>query len=372
MNGLLVRQAKVWKNIGDYIQSLAQEQYWDHIDIIVDRESTNTVQSIRPGDKINLIMNSWWMWQPENFPPSNDVNPLFISFHISPAVEQRMLSEKSIAYLKKYQPIGARDKGTVSILKKHGINCYFSGCLTLTLGRTYASEEKSGIVYFVDPEYKRFSSRDFRGWIRMIWLSLKWKKNIDLLERKFQFTQPTVFSHLSKRLNKRICTTLFYSQYREIFDDKTLLNAEYITHRVNVEKDYPTNEACLEYARELLRKYARARMIITSKIHAALPALGLGTPVIFVNSEDIDSGAIKGRLDGLLDFFNHQLMVTDQGLKPVTEDMVKVIEDGSITQSTHLNNSDAYIPYRDRLIETTQSFVDSCSIGHKEVASSEF
>lgn len=47
MNGLLVRKAESKKNIGDYIQSLAQEQYWDKIDLIVDREHLDEVSQRR-------------------------------------------------------------------------------------------------------------------------------------------------------------------------------------------------------------------------------------------------------------------------------------------------------------------------------------
>ncbi|MHB9292886.1 hypothetical protein Holit_01999 [Hollandina sp. SP2] len=46
-----------------------------------------------------------------------------------------MLSPAGIKYLKKHEPIGCRDYGTVKLLGKYGINAYFSGCLTLTLGR---------------------------------------------------------------------------------------------------------------------------------------------------------------------------------------------------------------------------------------------
>lgn len=360
MNGLLVRHAEIWKNIGDYIQSLAQEQFWDHIDTIVDREHTDVAHSTRPGEKINLIMNSWWMWSPENFPPSEDINPFFISFHISPSIEKRLMREESVAYFKKYQPIGARDKGTAAILEKYGIQSYFSGCLTLTLGKSYASKDKSELVYFVDPEYKLFNPRAYGEWLRTLWFSLRWMKRINALEKKFIFSKKTVFSRISSRLNKRICTTLFYLQYRRFFDDGTLLNAEYVTHRVNVKRDYPTDEACLEYARVLVRKYARARMVITSKIHAALPCLGLGTPVCFVRSMAIDSGIIKGRLDGLIDFFNYQLQVTNKGLYAATEEMVRIVKNGPITPSTKLVNSEAFIPYRDRLIQATQAFVDTC------------
>ena len=40
------------------------------------------------------------------------------------------------------------------LLEKHGIKSYFSGCLTLTLGLKYKSQEKNDTVYFVDPFYE--------------------------------------------------------------------------------------------------------------------------------------------------------------------------------------------------------------------------
>lgn len=362
MNGLLVRQAEIWKNIGDYIQSLAQQQYWDHIDVIVDRESLDTVRSPHPGEKINLIMNSWWMWSPEHFPPSDDINPLFVSFHISPNAADIMLSEKGVAYFKKYQPIGARDYGTLRILEEHGIQSYFSGCLTLTLGQTYTDQKKTNDVYIVDPEYKLFGPRAVKEWIRICWLSMvRWKKRIDQIDRKFIFAKKTVFSKVSDRFNRRICATLFYDEYRKFFNDDILLNAHFLSHRVNVKEDYPTNEACMELAQKLVRNYAKAKLVITSKIHAALPSLGLGTPVVFVDSWAIDSGEIKGRLEGLRELFNYRLEVTINGLKAASDDMAFLVKNGPVSLMTPLQNSDAFIPYRDALIERTRQFVNSCN-----------
>ena len=55
-------------------------------------------------------------------------------------------------------------------------------------------------------------------------------------------------------------------------------------------------------AEDLLNKYARAKMVITSRIHCALPCLALGTPVIFVNG--FDSFVDSCRFDGILELFN--------------------------------------------------------------------
>jgi len=71
------------KNIGDYIQSVAQEQFFQHIDGFVEREHLDQVIS---SQRINVIMNGWFMWNPKNFPPASCINPLFISFHLTPKI----------------------------------------------------------------------------------------------------------------------------------------------------------------------------------------------------------------------------------------------------------------------------------------------
>ena len=40
-----------------------------------------------------------------------------------------------------------------------------------------------------------------------------------------------------------------------------------------------------KFARKLLNKYAKAQLIITTRIHGALPCLALNTPVILINKK---------------------------------------------------------------------------------------
>ena len=118
-------------NLGDYIQSIVALQFLLRIDTYIYREKLHLYK----GEKLFLIMNGCFMHKPLNWPPSSDIHPLFISFHItSPSVEY-LTSDESITYLKKYEPIGCRDEFTENILKSKGINAYFSGCLTLTLNK---------------------------------------------------------------------------------------------------------------------------------------------------------------------------------------------------------------------------------------------
>lgn len=100
-------------------------------------------------DKLNdvnyeskAIMNGWFSHYPENWPPSDKIYPLFVSFHINSAVYDTLLSDKSIEYFKKYEPIGCRDKTTAEKLQEKGVNAYFSSCLTTTLGYKYHSAKK--------------------------------------------------------------------------------------------------------------------------------------------------------------------------------------------------------------------------------------
>ena len=67
-------------NIGDYVQALAARQYFPNIDILLDRD--NDLASYQ-GEEVRMIMNGWFMDHPENFPPSHQIKPLLISFHIN-------------------------------------------------------------------------------------------------------------------------------------------------------------------------------------------------------------------------------------------------------------------------------------------------
>jgi len=129
MNGVIVFKSDPC-NIGDYMQSLAASKFFDKIDCYIERENVNTFYSDVP---VRTIMNAWWMWS-ANWPPSDSIIPLFVSVHVSPEASKWMLDDRSIAYLKRHEPIGCRDLNTMKMMQNKGIDSYFSGCLTLTLG----------------------------------------------------------------------------------------------------------------------------------------------------------------------------------------------------------------------------------------------
>ena len=67
-------------NIGDEVQSVAAERLLPKVDYYIDREGMKNFQS---EERVKLICNGWFMEEPDNWPPSPSIDPLFISFHVS-------------------------------------------------------------------------------------------------------------------------------------------------------------------------------------------------------------------------------------------------------------------------------------------------
>lgn len=359
MNGLLIHKGKgPYRNIGDYIQSIAGAQFFDTTDCYVDREKLNTFD---PASQVNAIMNGWYMWFPENFPPvTKYLNPLWVSVHIRPIIEDRMLTPSGVEYLKKYAPIGARDLHTMRTLQKHGVDSYFSGCLSLTLGNTYKCDEhKTGPVYFVDPYYEfpyegglNNKKNILLGCIRIIEYFPK------LLKFANRFSDRIIGTKLKYLgFKKWICAAYFYRAYHKVFADNVLLNAEFISHNVHIE-DVETNEKLLEYADHLLKKYSHAKLVVTSRIHCALPCLGLNTPNIFVMSPNLKKEAYTpgGRLEGLVELFR---VLSLQDHKWDSDDSIlsSIIKNKKITSDLEIKNLSSYKVFRDRLNQTVRNWV---------------
>ena len=205
-------------NIGDYIQSLAAKQYFAEENVeYVDRDNVCYYKS----DEVNLIANGWYHFYEGNEIFSDKINPLFVSFHIN---NVESVTERTLAYLRQKQPIGCRDYATRDFLVSHNIDAYFSSCLTTTL-QSYAVDKK---------------------------------------ERK----------------DKIVFCDYDDSDYfiRKIIDDIVGdIETEKTTHRY--EKGL-SHDAYFEEAKRLINIYARSGLVVTTRIHCALPCLALKTPVI--------------------------------------------------------------------------------------------
>ena len=215
-------------NRGDYIQSLAALQYLPKNckPYFIDRDEV----SYYHGKKVKLIFNSWNTLCRGNKNISALINPIFISYHLK---DKDALPSIYIDNLKKYAPIGCRDISTRDNFIKYGINAYFSSCLTTTLDIDYAikDKERNNEIIFVDYKFGNYYLAD------KFLYSLKFynlnKANITIISHYFKLN----LSHI----------------------DRFIL------------------------AKSLLNKYARAKLVISTRIHAALPCLSLKTPVILIN-----------------------------------------------------------------------------------------
>ena len=128
------------KNIGDYVQTKAVIDLVGSKNIkILDRENLDKYND----NVIQTIINGWFMESPENWPPSEKIKPLFISFHLNPSIETELLKDESIKYFKSHEPIGCRDIYTRDILLEKGINAYYSSCITTTIDRNNYLKSKT-------------------------------------------------------------------------------------------------------------------------------------------------------------------------------------------------------------------------------------
>ena len=285
-----IRKVEPEVNIGDYVQALASSQFYPQVDGFVERDEL----SLYTGEPCKIIMNGWFMAKPEHWPPPKQIEPLFVAFHINSKAKDAMLKPESISYLKQYEPIGCRDTYSRDLLREKGVDAYFSGCMTLTLGRKYESLEKDDKVYFVDPYF--LTRWNWKSTIRAIIFLCFHFLAIARIARKYP--------ERKSFLRKCMILTGFYREYRKFFSEKILVNATYICQQDRYySENFSSDVALLGEAERLVKLYAKARLVVTSRIHCALPCLGMRTPVIFTENAD-QSEASACRFGGLRELFN--------------------------------------------------------------------
>lgn len=204
-------------NLGDDIQTLAVSRLVPRVDGYVSREALNQVTQPCVVPLNGFFMNTG------NWPPAPGVRPVFFAFHISPPAQAVICSAEGIDYLKRWQPIGCRDRGTQALLESHGVEAYYSRCVTLTLPRREQPPED--------------------GEVFLVGLSDAARRTVPASIRK-----------------------------RAVVVDQAKLRLPIGNTRLR-----------LELAGELLDQYRRrARLVVTSKIHCAMPCIAMGIPVVFL------------------------------------------------------------------------------------------
>ncbi|MFQ3340400.1 MAG: hypothetical protein ACI9TK_000051 [Flavobacteriaceae bacterium] len=266
-------------NLGDDIQSIAAKQWIPFDEIMgLDRDHLNAYS----GPQVKLVMNGWFMEAPSNWPPSKKITPLFLSFHLNPSAQHEMLNHEGVAYLKEHQPIGCRDKHTQKVLEQNGIKTYFSACLTLGLNRTSfvaPKTKRSGILLISPMERLLPEPQTFR--------LTKTKGLFNILTQAIKF--PYRYLQYKKAMGR---LHVFLEQKNETV----------IWHSQLIDRNTHTEKARIIAAENQLKLIATARLVITSRIHSALPAVAFNTPVLFL-SDGLDHKNQQSRLEGMEAFF---------------------------------------------------------------------
>ena len=237
-------------NIGDDIQTIAAKRFLPDNAVAIDREF---ISAFNYPSMVNAVVSGWFMhekggyWDlptlpPEkSWPPAPEINPFFISIHLTGTIQSTIFSKENIEYLKEHGPIGARDLFTLNELLKRNIPSYFSGCLTLTLENNFT--ERNDITYLVDLD----------------------EETVTYIKSRVK-TPIVVITHGKPLLQ--------------------LLS--------------PDNR--LKYAEYILNLYRKAKCVVTTRLHAAMPCLAFETPVLMIEAA---AGSTDCRFIGLLDHTSH-------------------------------------------------------------------
>ncbi len=274
-------------NIGDCIQNIAVENLYEKLNI------NNLIQINRDdlysydGPVASLVMQGWFGNTNGTFPLpwSDKIKPIFLGFHVSANNNswELFVANNVAKYMQEYQPIGCRDRNTQKFLQSFGLNAYFSGCLTLTFDKR-CSAPKQGKTFIVDLNTK--SLRD--------------------LPNKIRNSGDFSITHLYK------------------FDKFPITESD--------AKEFETS------ARKILERYkTEASLVITSRIHVAMPCVAMGIPVIFITDRPNDE-----RFDvlrGILPVYHYRDMkYVNWNPKPVNiENLKKAILDNASAQITGIN-----------------------------------
>jgi hypothetical protein len=216
-------------NLGDEIQSIAARQFLPSVDLLIDRDDWTTVPT-NPEGMFKIILNGWFTRYSEQWPPPDLLLPLPVSMHITRernastaqrAPAQALLEGAALAYLQRHQPIGCRDLWTVQLLRQHGVDSFFSGCVTLTLGAGPVA--RGNYICAVD-----------------------------------------LADEMCLRLMERAQTPIVRLHHRDTGGGSF-------------------QQRCAK-AKRLLSLYAQAKCVVTTRLHCALPSIAFGTPTLFVNN----------------------------------------------------------------------------------------
>ncbi len=214
-------------NIGDNFQFIALEHIYETLGLTSQLKEIS-LKDLRyyHGESLVVPLN-WAIFDPnwmekDKLSISPCVKPLFLAMTLGSYRNEDYFNDYNISYLKKHSPIGCRDEVTYRKLLEYDIPCYLNGCLTLTTPPR-SDFANSNFIYFIDTP-----------------------------------------SSLADKIP---------SQFLE--------NGRFVSHQVY----YPSETSPKVIAENIKKQYdnyrQNAKLVITSRLHAAVPCIAMGIPVIF-------------------------------------------------------------------------------------------
>lgn len=230
-------------NLGDDLQSLALFKLLRSMGVgeicLIDREKISQNQCKH---EHSLILNGWLLHNPLGFSlkPFKG-NVLALGIHLT----QREITRTSISAaklvvdeFKSLEKVGCRDLATLDFLKSAGVPAYLSLCVSLTIDEF--SGQRSNSVLSIDNS---------------------------------EFVNEVLLSKYEDSLVRR-------------------------TNEIDISQSVSERDEKVE---ELLNSLGKAKLVVTSRLHVALPCLALGTPVILIEP--------KGESDGRFDVYHNFLTI---------------------------------------------------------------
>ncbi len=224
---------KLIVNLGDYIQFVAIENLYKYMGLKPEEIvhlSSGELENYK-GEKLIFPIN--YIFADHEFCPfinngriaiSSDIIPVFLGISFKETFWE--FTEERTAYLKKYAPIGCRDYNTYQHMQELGIESYIAGCITTTFPKRDENNKNYDTVFCVEaPE--------------------------------------DVISYMPQRLRDK---------------------AEFLEHVVPFTKEqFYDSSYVMNYVKDRLKLYrTKAKMVVTSRLHCAIPCMAMGIPVILV------------------------------------------------------------------------------------------
>ena len=243
-------------NIGDEVQGLASTQWLPAVDIHMDRdemsagpELNRTLNSLPP-NAVTVIMNGWYGVMSMVWPPIKAIRPIPLAMYFSSYLFNKIVAAPNgLDWMDEHAPIGARDTLTQERFTSANVTTFFSACMTLTMQRHRVAKASECPILIVD-----------------------------VVEEVLRLLPPGVV------------------------ESACMAKPEWLGPRSEQANGVARNEAAFR----LLDRYSSAKVVLTSRLHAALPSAAMGATVVIYGAEKMPGGG-KGmeRFAGLLDFVHY-------------------------------------------------------------------